>query len=102
MLDLTQIKIAYFDVTLPNGDILKLKKPTHSMMQQVIRMQNKETNEEKQLKNLHEFVLMLINNNKEGNKYTIKDVESMFEIDLINVLIEHYMKFVTEVSNNPN
>lgn len=96
MLDLTKIKVKYFQVKLPNGDVLHIKKPTQAMIKYVADMESLDM--EEQLEKVYNFTVRVLNHNKEEKSYTLEDVHEILEFEVIQVLIEEYIKFVQDVA----
>lgn len=100
MLDLTKIKEEYFKIKLPNGDILNLKKPTQSIIKYISDIET--CDEQEQQEKVFNFVVRIINRNKEEKTYTTEQIDNMLDINLMITLVEEYVKFVQQIASNPN
>lgn len=104
MLDLSVIKESYFDIKLPNGDILNLKKCTQGMLNTVIDMGEKikKANAKKAIDDIYSFATRIINRNKEEKEYTQEQIEDMLSFDVVTYFIEQYITWTFDVFKNPN
>lgn len=103
-LDLSVYAEKIWEVTMIDGTELRIKKPTQK---QLILLNgydtklNKAENFEDKLNVLNEVAVFILNNNEEGKKYKVKDLEEM-QIDVLYAIYFGYTNFITEVMSNPN
>lgn len=106
MLDLSVLTEKYFEIKMPNGEVLEIKKPTQKMAlefsnnKEFIKAQNS-NDMETVLKIAMNRVETILNHNKEGKKIS-KDELAGLSFDMINLIVESYIKWVQEVNSNPN
>lgn len=103
-LDLTMFDSNTWDVTLPNGDVVNVKKPTQKMfvlLEQKIKKVSSETDTLKQLDKLIDLTELILSNNK-GNIKIDKSVLESLTVDMLHAIYYGYMQFVHEIASNPN
>ncbi|MGU8365164.1 hypothetical protein ACV3NC_14365 [Clostridium perfringens] len=106
MLDLTVLVDKYFEIKMPNGDVVSIKKPTQKMA--LILSNNAEMLEaqknsdiETMLSKVNEKVAIILNHNKEGKVFT-NDELNLLNYDMIQAIVNGYLNWVKELNNNPN
>ena len=104
-LDLSVFDKTTWQVILPSGQVLNIKKPTQAKL---IALGKKaaviesEKNTFKQMDNLAETTLLILNDNVEGKTFTKEQLEKMFNLDMYYAIYFGYMEFVNEIVSNPN
>lgn len=106
MLDLTVFREQFFEIKMPNGEIVEIRKPTQKLAlllgdcQEVIRAQ-KENDVNAIMQDINKRVLLILNHNKSGRKFVEEEI-CEFEIDLVRAIIEGYLEWVKQLNSNPN
>lgn len=106
MLDLTVLVDKYFEIKMPNGEVVSIKKPTQKMA--LILSNNAEMLEaqknsdvETMLSKVNEKVAIILNHNKEGKVFKDDELNSL-NYDMIQAIVNGYLNWVKELNNNPN
>lgn len=106
MLDLSVLTEVYFEIKMPNGEVLEIKKPTQKMAlefannKEIVKAQNNQ-DIDKILKITLNRVETILNHNRAGKKVTKEELEAL-SFDMIHLIVEKYMLWVRELNNNPN
>lgn len=104
-LDLSVFMKKTWQVTLPNGEALNIKKPTQSKLIMLGKMGETIESEKdtfKQMANLAETTLLILNDNVESITFTKEQLEKMLNLDMYYAIYIGYMEFVNEITSNPN
>ncbi|MDK0734739.1 hypothetical protein P7A61_04055 [Clostridium perfringens] len=106
MLDLTVLVDKCFEIKMPNGEVVSIKKPTQKMA--LILSNNaamleaqKNSDVETMLSKVNEKVAVILNHNKEGKVFTNDELNSL-NYDMIQAIVNGYLNWVKELNNNPN
>lgn len=106
MLDLTVLVEKYFEIKMPNGEVVSIKKPTQKMALDLSN--NKELIEaeknkdiEKVIKIINDRVMIVLNHNKEGRVFKAEELTDL-NLDIIKLIVEGYLQWVKDLNNNPN
>lgn len=106
MLDLTVLVEKYFEIKMPNGEVVSIKKPTQKMALDLSN--NKELIEaeenkdiEKVIKIINNRVMIVLNHNKEGRVFKAEELTDL-NLDIIKLIVEGYLQWVKDLNNNPN
>lgn len=103
-LDLSVYAENTWEVTMPTGEVLQIKKPTQKQLIMLngydVKLTSAETVEDK-FKILNEVAAFIVNNNKSDKKYKTSHFDEM-QIDILYAIYFGYQEFVTEVMANPN
>ncbi len=106
MLDLTVLVDKYFEIKMPNGEVVSIKKPTQKMALDLSN--NKELIEaeknkdiEKVIKIINDRVMIVLNHNKEGRVFKAEELTDL-NLDIIKLIVEGYLQWVKDLNNNPN
>lgn len=118
VLDLTQFIEQYLTLKLPDGDTIKIKKPTERLkiklmacVEEQIQLQamgvkGEEVDESRQIKYidmLEDLILAILNNNRDRMVFDLDYVQSYFgEVEMINALLLAYRSFIEETLSDPN
>lgn len=103
-LDLSLFNDVCWNVTMPNGLILNIKKPTQKllrMLEQKIKDVEGEKNMDAQHEKLMDLTKMILNNNK-GDLVIDDEVMDLLTMDMLYAIYFGYMEFVNEIVTNPN
>ncbi|HAT4108323.1 hypothetical protein ACEE25_13635 [Clostridium perfringens] len=106
MLDLTVLVEKCFEIKMPNGEVVSIKKPTQKMALDLSN--NKELIEaeknkdiEKVIKIINDRVMIVLNHNKEGRVFKAEELTDL-NLDIIKLIVEGYLQWVKDLNNNPN
>ena len=106
MLDLTVLVEKYFEIKMPDGEVVSIKKPTQKMALDLSN--NKELIEaeknkdiEKVIKIINDRVMIVLNHNKEGRVFKAEELTDL-NLDIIKLIVEGYLQWVKDLNNNPN
>lgn len=103
-LDLSVYAENTWEVTMPEGEVLQIKKPTQKQLILLngydIKL-NEAKDVEDKFKVLNEVATFIVNNNKSDKKYETSYFEDM-QIDILYAIYFGYQEFITEVMSNPN
>ena len=103
MLDLEQFKQKTFDVRLPDGQKLKLKKPSQKFALELAGMADlTESDTAETFSFLVEVVAKLLNHNTRGIPYTEEYVEEELTLEMCLALVNGYAAFMNELTNEKN
>lgn len=101
----------FWDVTLPDGTVVNLKKPTQKMILEIAASQKKAADinknptaysVEQAMEISDDLVLKILNNNKENKTFKKDYIEKNFTNEMITALFNGYIEFVAEVNSDPN
>jgi len=111
MLDLSVFKKEYLEIKLFDGSVVNIGKPSQRLVIDMMAVQqtfedlnaNPENHKVEDILNeFNQILLKILNNNKEEKKFTIKYIESNFDLEIGNVFISEYMEFVNQIQNRKN
>ena len=91
MLDLSKITQEYYQIKLPNKAILKLKKPTQSMLRTMLEIANSDMEETEMLDYVYVMITRMFNRNINNIQFTREDVEDMLPIDTAMIVLKDYI-----------
>ncbi len=103
-LDLTVHTKRYFEVTLPDGEVINISKPSQGLIIDMMAIEQaaKDIDTNKALDMFNDIIVKILNNNKEAKKFTVKYVKDNFDFEIGQIFLTAYMEFVQEVQSNPN
>lgn len=110
-LNLSVITNTTWNVTLPDGTVIDIKKPTQRTLIELSALQDKLTDMGKNPENVtaeqaakysDEFVLKIINANTQGKKFNADFVEKNFTNETAMLLIQGFVDFAQELTQNPS
>ncbi|MGE4213605.1 MAG: hypothetical protein AB7E42_02350 [Anaerotignaceae bacterium] len=94
MLDLGKVKQEQYKVKLADGTVLKLKKPTQTMLITLYEMQEIDDLEDIEiLAKVYDFLLRIFNRNLNGIVYTKDDIEEIIDIETVELFLNDYLNF---------
>lgn len=104
MLDLSTIKVMYFDVKLPDETIINIKTPSLRMKNEIVQLPTKlqNMNDIQQEQTLSELVSRILSRNIEARKITVEQVNSWFSEPVQNHIVNEYAAFIKRVGNQKN
>lgn len=100
VLDLSLFVKQTLDITMPDGDILHIKKPSQAMVIKLMAFQ--EVEEDKAFEALDELCLLVLNNNKEGKTFTADWLNDNFDWVMKSAVVKAFSEFIQELQSNPN
>lgn len=90
MIDLSK-NTELYKIKLEDGTVLKLKKPTQSMLVQMMEMsQAKEKDYEIVIK-LFELLTKIFNRNTNGMTFTQEQIEEMLDLEIAMMIVQDYL-----------
>lgn len=102
ILDLSVFSEDTLDITMPDGYLLHVKKPTQSIVISMMELsQEKDREPAQMIEKLNELCVKILNNNKEGRNFTCEEVSMNLEFPLITAIIQAYTDFTKEIQSNP-
>ena len=99
MINLDEIMEQGFELKL-NGKVVTIKQLTIKQAKKIDKLQS-EMNEKNAYDKRAEITLALINNNKEGIKFTEEDIENM-PVKLQVAIHNEVNKYMYDLANDPN
>lgn len=103
ILDLSAFKEESLDVTMPDGKVLHIVKPTQAMVIKVLQLRNIDNNSEPEriIASFNSLVKNILNSNNAGIAFEDKYVEEM-PMNMKTAIINSYSEFITGLQSNPN
>lgn len=103
MLDLSAIKVEYLDVKLPDETVLHLKKPTKAMYDWLVSIgrELKNLKDEELEEKTYEYATRILNRNNTARVFSISNTK-MMPVEMCDLLVMEYTKWVHGVISNPN
>lgn len=103
VLDLSVFAEDTFDITMPNGDIVKVRKPTQAIVIALMELsQAQKINDSEELINrMVEFCSVVLNNNKEGKQYSADWIAENLDFTMVSAIVQGYSEFIAEIQSNP-
>lgn len=104
MLDLSTIKVMYFDVKLPDETIINIRTPSIRMKNEIVQLPAKlqSMSDIQQEQILSELVSRILSRNTEARKFTVEQVNSWFPEPVQNHIVNEYAAFIKSVGNQKN
>lgn len=103
ILDLSVFKEETLDITMPDGKLIHIMKPTQMMVIRVLQLRNINENSEpeKIMSSFNALVLAILNSNDAGIVFEEKMVEEM-PMRMKTAIIDAYSSFITGIQSDPN
>lgn len=102
ILDLSVFKQYTFDITFPDGSLLKVKKPTQAIVIEMVALSQLDQNKQAAvLEGLIEICAAILSNNTEGKTYTAEWVAAELDIVMVSAIVKGYSAFIQEIQNDP-
>lgn len=102
ILDLSVYNDETLDITMLDGSVLHVKKPTQALVIRMVELsQLQETQPEKVLGGLVELCAAILSNNNDGITYSVEQVANELDIVLVSAIIKAYSEFTKELQSNP-
>ena len=102
ILDLSVYKQETLDITMPDGALLHIRKPTQAMLIKMLNMRGVDENapSERIAGVIDDFVLGVLNSNTDGRTFAQKDMGSL-TLEMKTAIIDAYSAFAYELQSNP-
>ena len=103
ILDLTVFQEETLDITMPDGKLLHIIKPTQKMVIEMLKLKGIKADDdaEKIVKAFNSMVWCVLNSNDCGAKYDMAYVEQM-PLKMKTAVINAYGEFIAGIQSNPN
>ncbi|MEL7646977.1 MAG: hypothetical protein AAGU76_02735 [Sedimentibacter sp.] len=105
MIDLSILNNKTFDIRLKDGTELNIRKPSKELFNdtfKMIKLIEANSEEDKIIGVLYNFLARAFNRNTNGIKLTQQQVEDELELDVAMYVTKEYWKFVQEVMQDIN
>lgn len=86
-----------YKIKLQDGKILKLKKPTQSMLVKMLELSQMDEYGIEVLNDIFAITTMIFNRNDSDITFTQKDIEEMIDLDIAMTIIQDYLKYTTSI-----
>ena len=102
VLDLSVYRQETLDITMPDGVIVHIRKPTQAMLIKMLNMRDVDENapSERIAGVIDDFVLGVLNSNTDGRTFAQKDMGSL-TLEMKTAIIDAYSAFAYELQSNP-
>ena len=102
VLDLSVYRQETLDITMPDGALLHIRKPTQAMLIKMLNMRDVDENapSERIAGVIDDFVLGVLNSNTDGRTFAQKDMGSL-TLEMKTAIIDAYSAFAYELQANP-
>lgn len=91
MIDLSKRKQELYKIKLEDGTILKLKKPTQSMLTQMIEMSQEIDDNQELMKQVFILLTSIFNRNINDRAFTQQQIEEMLDLEISMEIIQDYL-----------
>lgn len=102
VLDLSVYRQETLDITMPDGAIVHICKPTQAMLIKMLNMRDVDENapSERIAGAIDGFVLAVLNSNIDGRTFAQKDADAL-TLEMKTAIIDAYSAFAYELQSNP-
>ena len=102
VLDLSVYRQETLDITMPDGALLHIRKPTQAMLIKMLSMRDVDENapSERIAGAIDGFVLAVLNSNIDGRTFAQKDADAL-TLEMKTAVIDAYSAFSYELQANP-
>lgn len=102
VLDLSVYQQNTLDITMPDGSIIKVKKPTQKIVIQMVSVgQVNQENQAAVLEALCDVCAAILSNNTTGKAFTTDWVADNLDMIMIHAIVKAYADYTQELQNNP-
>ena len=103
VLDLSVFAEDTFDITMPNGELVKVRKPTQAIVIALMELsQAQKINDSEEIINrMVEFCSIVLSNNKEGKKYSTDWIAENLDFTMVSAIVQGYSEFIADIQSNP-
>ena len=99
ILDLSVYEGKTFDVKLPDGTLLNIKKPTQALVIMIMGLEEK--NGADVVSAMGELAARILSNNTNGKTFSVDWVNENTDISMLAAIINGYTDFMREIQSNP-
>lgn len=100
MLDLTTATKKLYEIKMPDGEVLSLRMPTQGLLMKLMDMdkliKGGNDNPMEVLNQLSAIVTEILNLNTNGKKFTVEEVASMLDFNIMMLVIQDYFNTTTK------
>ena len=93
MLDLGKLQQENYKIKLVDKTVLEIPKPSQLLLRKMVSLESVENVGEVILKEIYTLLYEMFNTNKNGIKYTLEDMEKMFDLSTALIVIKDYINF---------
>ena len=101
MLDLAKLQQNFYKIKLLDGTILQIPKPSQLLLRNMMELENVDNTFENSstliIKEIYNILFEMFNTNKNGIKYTLEDIEKMFDLSTALIVIKDYINFSFDI-----
>lgn len=97
MLDLGKLQQKLYKVKLLDGTILQIPKPSQLLLKKMMDLEKTENKATDLLYEINNILFEIFNTNKNGIKYTLEDIEKMFDLSIALAVIKDYISFSFDI-----
>ena len=101
MLDLAKLQQNFYKIKLLDGTILQIPKPSQLLLRKMMELENVDNTFENSstliIKEIYNILFEIFNTNKNGIKYTLEDIEKMFDLSTALIVIKDYINFSFDI-----
>lgn len=90
MIDLSK-NTELYKIKLEDGTVLKLKKPTQSMLVQMMEMSQAKEKDYEIVTKLFELLTKIFNRNTNGMTFTQEQIEEMLDLEIAMMIVQDYL-----------
>lgn len=102
ILDLSVYKNDTFDITMVDGSVVNVKKPTQAIVIKLMELTEAQNAQSKDLLDLLvDATATLLSNNNEGKVFSKEWVSNNLDFTMIVAIIRGYTAFTEELQSNP-
>lgn len=91
MIDLTRQVESTYEIKMHTGDILHINKPKQKLLKRLTAMETL-TDSDMAIDEIYNILLTILNNNREGKKYTLSDIEDVITLDIALIILKDYIE----------
>lgn len=104
MIDIRELSNKTFDITLQDGTVLNIRKPSNELFKETLKIFKTAENQEedKKINVIYIFLTKILNRNTNNIKLTQTKIENDIDIDIAVYLIKKYQEFLNEVMQDIN
>lgn len=102
ILDLSVYQEETFDITFPDGEIVKVRKPTQAVVIEMMRLSHQnQAYQEEIIEGMVDLCAVILNNNIDGKKYEKDFIVTTLDFIMIAAIVKGYTDWTKELQSNP-
>lgn len=102
ILDLSVFQQETFDITLPNGEVVNVKKPSQRLVIEMVALSSiQQDSTVAIIEGLVDVCAAILSNNTNGKEYSVEWVSNELNINMITAIIQKYSEFIKVLQENP-